>query len=198
MKSIAVYQKYVKYLALPGLALVTAGLLAGLVAGWTPLPAGLLIGGIGLLVVGLGFSEYGQGRFWSQRSTEAGANALVATLAVLVILGLVNFLAVRYSSRLDLTENQIFTLAPQSQEVVQTLEAPVELVIFDALPNSQDRQLLESYQRQGDQFTYEYVNPYDNPRKAQEFGGHPDRLGVSGYWREPEVFAEHWPRGAAL
>jgi len=170
MKSIAVYQKYVKYLALPGLALVTAGLLAGLVAGWTPLPAGLLIGGIGLLVVGLGFSEYGKGRFWSQRSTEAGANALVATLAVLVILGLVNFLAVRYSSRLDLTENQIFTLAPQSQEVVQTLEAPVELVIFDALPNSQDRQLLESYQRQGDQFTYEYVNPYDNPRKAQEFG----------------------------
>jgi hypothetical protein len=29
MKSIAAYQKYVKYLALPGLALVTAGLLAG-------------------------------------------------------------------------------------------------------------------------------------------------------------------------
>jgi ABC-type uncharacterized transport system involved in gliding motility auxiliary subunit len=170
MKSIAVYQKYVKYLALPGLALVTAGLLAGLVAGWTPLPTGLLIGGIGLLIIGLGFSEYGQGRFWSQRSTEAGANALVATLAVLVILGLVNFLAVRYSNRLDLTENQIFTLAPQSQEVVQTLTEPVELVIFDALPNRQDRQLLESYQRQGDQFTYEYVNPYDNPRKAQEFG----------------------------
>ena len=43
-------------------------------------------------------------------------------------------------------------------------------VVFDALPNSQDRQLLESYQRQGDQFNYEYVNPYDDPRKAQEFG----------------------------
>ena len=54
MKSIAVYQKYVKYLALPGLALVTAGLLAGLVAGWTPLPAGLLIGGIGPTGCGAG------------------------------------------------------------------------------------------------------------------------------------------------
>lgn len=170
MKSIVDYQKYVKFLALPGLALVTAGLLAGLVAGWSPLPTGLLIGGIGLLIIGLGFSEYGQGRFWSQRSTEAGANALIATIAVLVILGLVNFLAVRYSTRLDLTENQIFTLAPQSQEVVQALEQPVEVVVFDALPNSQDRQLLESYQRQGGQFNYEYVNPYDNPRKAQEFG----------------------------
>ena len=170
MKSIVTYQKYLKYLALPGLALVTAGLLAGLVAGWTPLPIGLLIGGIGLMLLGLGFSEYGQGRFWSQRSTEAGANALIATAAVLVILGLVNFLAVRYSTRFDLTENQIFTLAPQSQEVVQSLQQPVEVVVFDALPNSQDRQLLESYQRQGDQFNYEYVNPYDDPRKAQEFG----------------------------
>jgi ABC-type uncharacterized transport system involved in gliding motility auxiliary subunit len=170
MKSVTAYQKYVKYLALPGLALVTAGLLAGLLAGWTPLPTGLLIGGIGLLIIGLGFSEYGQGRFWSQRSTEAGANALVATIAVLVILGLLNFLAVRYSHRLDLTENQIFTLAPQSKEVVQSLEQPVEVVVFDVLPNNQDRQLLESYRRQGDQFDYQYVNPYDNPRKTQEFG----------------------------
>jgi len=170
MKSVVAYQKYVKYLALPGLALVTAGLLAGLLAGWTPLPMGLLLGGIGLLIIGLGFSEYGQGRFWSQRSTEAGANALVATIAVLVILGLLNFLAVRYSHRLDLTENQIFTLAPQSKEVVQSLEQPVEVVLFDVLPNNQDRQLLESYRRQGDQFDYQYVNPYDNPRKTQEFG----------------------------
>jgi ABC-type uncharacterized transport system involved in gliding motility auxiliary subunit len=170
MKSVVAYQKYLKYLALPGLALITAGLLAGVVAGWTPLPTGLLIAGIGLLLLGLGFSEYGQGRFWSQRSTEAGANALIATAAVLVILALVNFLAVRYSTRFDLTENQLFTLAPQSQEVVQTLQEPVEVVIFDALPNRQDRQLLESYQRAGDQFSYEYVNPYDDPRKAQEFG----------------------------
>jgi len=170
IKSLGGYQKYLKYLALPGLALITAGLLAGLVAGWTPLPTGLLIGGLGLLLLGLGFSEYGQGRFWSQRSTEVGANALIATAAVLVIMALVNYLAVRYSTRFDLTENQIFTLAPQSQEVVQTLEQPVQVVVFDAIPNRQDRQLLESYQRAGDPFSYAYVNPYDDPRKAQEFG----------------------------
>jgi ABC-type uncharacterized transport system involved in gliding motility auxiliary subunit len=121
MKSLAIYQKYLKYLALPGLALTTAGLLSGILAGWTLLPAGLLVGGIGLLLLGLVLGNPGQGRFWAQRSTEAGANALVATLAVLAILGLVNFLAVRYASRVDLTENQIFTLAPQSQQVVQEL-----------------------------------------------------------------------------
>ncbi|MFQ4137810.1 GldG family protein [Nodosilinea sp. PGN35] len=170
MKSFAVYQKYLKYLALPGLALVTAGLIAGIVAGWTLLPAGLLVGGIGLLLVGLVLGNYGQGRFWAQRSTEAGANALVSTLAVLAILALVNFLAVRYASRVDLTENQIFTLAPQSQQVVQTLENPTRVVVFDPLPNPQDRQLLESYRQAGPQFSFDYVNPYNDPRLAQEFG----------------------------
>ncbi len=170
MKSFAAYKKYLKYLALPGLALVTAGLIAGAVAGWTLLPAGLLVGGIGLLLLGLVLGNQGQGRFWAQRSTEAGANALVATLAVLAILGLVNFLAVRYASRVDLTENQIFTLAPQSQQVVQSLENPTRIVIFDPLPNPQDRQLLESYRQAGPQFTFNYVNPYNDPLQAQDFG----------------------------
>ncbi|MGF1571229.1 MAG: GldG family protein [Nodosilinea sp.] len=170
MKSAGAYQNYLKYLALPGLALITAGLLAGIVAGWTPLPAGLLVGGLGLLLVGLGFSDYGRGRFWGQRSTEAGANALISTLAVLAILALVNFLAVRHTSRIDLTENQLFTLAPQSQQVVQSLENPAEVVIFDAAPNPQDRQLLQSYRQAGPQFSFQYVNPYNDPRQAQEFG----------------------------
>ena len=170
MKSLAIYQKYLKYLALPGLALTTAGLLSGILAGWTLLPAGLLVGGIGLLLLGLVLGNPGQGRFWAQRSTEAGANALVATLAVLAILGLVNFLAVRYASRVDLTENQIFTLAPQSQQVVQELTNPTRFVIFDPLPNPQDRQLLESYRQAGPQFSFDYVNPYNAPLLAQEFG----------------------------
>jgi ABC-type uncharacterized transport system involved in gliding motility auxiliary subunit len=170
MKSFAAYQKYLKYLALPGLALTTAGLLVGGLAGWTLLPAGLLAGGIGLLLLGLVLGNPDQGKFWTQRSTEASANALVSLLAVLAILGLINFLAVRYTSRIDLTENQIFTLAPQSQQVVQGLENPTRVVIFDPLPNPQDRQLLESYRQAGQRFTFEYVNPYNDPRLAQDFG----------------------------
>lgn len=168
MKAIASLQPYLKYLALAGLAAITAGLVAGVAAGWTLLVAGLLVGGIGLLLLGLAFSDP-QGRFWRQRSTEASANALVATLAVLVILGLVNFLAVRYSARIDVTENQLFTLAPQSQVVTRSLEQPVQVVVFDTLQNPQDRQLLESYQRLSSNFSYEYIDPYANPRRAQEF-----------------------------
>lgn len=163
-------QKCLKYLVWPGLALITAGLVVGLLRGWSPLPLVLLLGGLGLAVVGLGSRHAGGQRFWQQRSTQVGANALVGTLAVLTILALLNFLAVRHSIRIDLTENQIFTLAPQSQEVVKALKAPTTVVIFDPNPNPQDRQLLESYRQAGDRFAFEYVNPSENPRQAQEFG----------------------------
>jgi ABC-type uncharacterized transport system involved in gliding motility auxiliary subunit len=44
------------------------------------------------------------------------------------------------------------------------------LIVFDPNQNPQDRQLLESYRRAGSQFAFEFVNPYDNPRQAQDFG----------------------------
>ncbi|MGP1373480.1 MAG: GldG family protein [Almyronema sp.] len=171
MKKLNISSKYLKLLIWPGLALITAGLVAAALGGWTPLPLVFLVVGLGLLGLGAWFSGQGRQSFWQQRSTQVGTNALVAILAVLVILGLVNFLAVRYSARLDLTENQLFTLAPQSEQVVQTLNQPVRVLIFDLAPNPQDQQLLESYRRQNpQQFSYEYVNPYDEPVLSQEFG----------------------------
>jgi len=162
-------RRYLKYLAWLGLLLATAGLVSGVITGWTPLPIALLVAGIGLILVGLAYSDMAQGRFWQQRSTEAGANALVGTLAVLVILGVINWLSVQYSAHLDLTENQIFTLAPQTREITQALDQPIRLVIFDTSPNAQDEELLQRYHRLNPQFDYEYVNPYANPRLAQEF-----------------------------
>jgi ABC-type uncharacterized transport system involved in gliding motility auxiliary subunit len=167
MKGISISRRSLRFLAWPGLALTTAGLVSGSLTGWQLLPAGLFVLGLGLLFVGLSFSG---GAFWQQRSTQAGTNAVLAVGAMVVILGLVNFLGVRYSQRLDLTENQLFTLAPATQQIATTLDQPVKVVVFDVAPNPQDRQLLESYARLTPQFTYEYVDPYANPQQAQAFG----------------------------
>lgn len=167
MQGISFSRRTLRFLAWPGLALATAGLVSGGLTGWQLLPTGLLVLGLGLLLVGLSFSG---GAFWQQRSTQAGTNAALAVVAMLVILGLVNFLGVRYSSRIDLTENQIFTLAPATQQLTADLDQPVKVVIFDVAQNPQDVQLLTSYARLNPQFTYEYVDPYANPQQAQAFG----------------------------
>jgi ABC-type uncharacterized transport system involved in gliding motility auxiliary subunit len=167
MKGMSFSRRTLRFLAWPGLALTTAGLVSGSLTGWQLLPSGLMVLGLGLLLVGLSFSG---GAFWQQRSTQAGTNAALAVVAMLVILGLVNFLGVRYSSRIDLTENQIFTLAPATEQVATALEQPVRVVVFEAAQNPQDVQLLESYARLTPQFTYEYIDPYANPQQAQAFG----------------------------
>ncbi|MDA0266283.1 MAG: Gldg family protein [Cyanobacteria bacterium] len=159
--------QWLKFLTWPGLALSTAGLVAGGLSGWQWLPVVMLLVGIGLLLVGFSFSG---GRFWQQRSTQAGTNATVAVLALVVILGLVNFLAVRSSTRLDLTENQIFTLAPATQTITQALTTPVKVVVFDVAQNAQDVQILKGYRSLTSNFSYEYIDPYANPQQAQAFG----------------------------
>ncbi len=57
----------------------------------------LLVIGLMLVVASVAASDLRSwSGFWRRRSTQAGTNAAVSVLAVLVILGLVNFLGDRY------------------------------------------------------------------------------------------------------
>lgn len=170
MKTIATKKNYWKYLFWLGPALVLMGLSAGVVSGnWEPVPLALVIGGIVLIGLWLLFQAR-ESNWWGRRSTQTGTNALLATLAVLVILGLVNFLALRYPVRVDFTETELFTLAPQSRQLVGNLQDPVKVWVFDREQNPQDRELLENYRRQGQQFSFEYVDPQARPGLAEKFG----------------------------
>ncbi|MBD2456425.1 Gldg family protein [Nostoc sp. FACHB-87] len=169
MKKITKKQPW-KYLFWLGPFLFMVGFTAGLVSGsWGLLPLAFMIPGIAII----GFWVFWQSqhsRWWASRSTQAGTNAVVATAAVLVILGLINFLGVRYQLRQDLTETQLFTLAPQSQELVRRLPQTVKIWVFDTNQNPQDRELLENYQRQSSKFQFEYVDPQSRPGIAERFG----------------------------
>jgi ABC-type uncharacterized transport system involved in gliding motility auxiliary subunit len=169
MKSIK-SKTYLSYLFLLGPVLSIMGISARIVSGnWSPVALGLLIAGaviIGLWLLFLGSLAPG---FWGRRSTQAGTNAFIATLSVLVILALVNFLAVRYPLRVDLTENQLFTLSPLSQQVVKNLQQPVKVWVFNPNPNPADRELLENYGRYGSNLQFEFVDPQLKPAIAQKF-----------------------------
>ncbi|MEB3358016.1 MAG: DUF4350 domain-containing protein [Synechococcales bacterium] len=165
--------RVLKYLFWLGPILVIMGLTAGIVAGsWGTLPLALLLSGVLLLLLWLLAESNSLPGFFGRRSTQAGTNALLSTIAVIVILGLLNFLAVRYVQRIDLTENQLFTLSPQTQEILKNLDQPVKAWVFwdEQTPsNPAVLDLLENYQRQTDQFTYEFVDPQSQPGLAEQF-----------------------------
>jgi ABC-type uncharacterized transport system involved in gliding motility auxiliary subunit len=174
MKSIAPrWSANGKYLFLLGLCLLAAAISVATVAGsWNPVAIGLAIAGGVCILLWLIFQTAFSRGFWGQRSTQAGANALLSTLAVLIILGLINFLVIQYSNRLDLTENQFLSLASQTQAVLSQLKQPVKVLVFQtpSQPDPSVRPLLEEYQRRGGgKFSFELIDPQAQPALAQKY-----------------------------
>jgi ABC-type uncharacterized transport system involved in gliding motility auxiliary subunit len=150
--------------------LIAAGLTVGFISEkWGIIPFILIATGIAIAIIWLLWQSK-RTNWWARRSTQAGTNAILATTAVVVILGLINFLGTRYSFRQDITETQLFTLAPQSQELARSLKSPVKVWVFDVAQNPQERELLENYQRQSSQFKFEYVDPQARPGLVKKFG----------------------------
>ena len=156
-----------KYLVWPGLMLVTAGLVVGALNGWTGVAVGLLVVGAIAILGAIASGSYSG--FWQQRSTLAGTNAVVSVLSVFLILGLINLLGNSYSWRTDLTEGQLLSLSPASQDAVESLEQPTELLLFSRLPNPTEKKLLDNYRRYNSDFTYRYVDPTADPQLAGQF-----------------------------
>jgi ABC-type uncharacterized transport system involved in gliding motility auxiliary subunit len=145
------------------------GLTIGATSQWTILPLGFITAGVVICLFWVLVQAH-KSQFWQQRSTQSNTNAVIAILAFLTILGLINFLGNRYQIRLDLTETQLFTLAPQSQEILRTLPQPAKLWLFTREKNPEDQELLQRYGQQNPQFSFEYVDPQTRPGLAEKFG----------------------------
>jgi len=111
--------------------------------------------------------------FSSRRSTRMGANSLLMVLFFIAILTIVNFLAARHSVRWDLSENQNFSLAPQTYRVIRSLPREVKITVFtrEKDPGYQSYQeRLDSYRQASPKISVEFVDPERQPRVAQTYG----------------------------
>src|SRR5262245_3305999 len=86
-----------------------------------------------------------------QRSTRYGAGAAVYTLLFIGLIAGVNYLGHRRHTRWDVTETGVYTLAPQSKKVAESLKDDLTMTAFvEGGVNPALDSLLESYT---------YVNP---------------------------------------
>ena len=153
-----------------GITLCIAGIVATAIVGsWTTVSLVLLVLGVVLLLLTLGFWGRKNG-IWQRRSTKQGASAIAKTTVVLLIIGAINWAGVIYDKRWDLTENQSYTLSEQSQSIVANLTQPLEVVVFDRNLNPELEGLLENYQRYSDLFQFRAVDPEREIGLAQQYG----------------------------
>jgi gliding motility-associatede transport system auxiliary component len=111
--------------------------------------------------------------FSARRSTRVGANSLVIVLLVVGILAITNFLAARHSLRWDLSEDQNFSLAPQTYRVLRSLSHDVKVTVFTTEKDPgfhPYKERLDSYRQASPKITLEFIDPERQPKVAQSYG----------------------------
>ncbi len=170
MTKISKYNRILKYLFIPGLILTIAGLVPIFITKTQSILylSLVIVGSIFLLLWFVYLLVTGRS-FWQKRSTQIGTNAFVSTISLVIILALINFIAVRYSPRIDLTENKLYTLSPETQEIVKNIDKPTKIYVFDKEITPQDQDLLENYQRYSKNFQFEVIDPDIEVGLTQQF-----------------------------
>lgn len=108
-------------------------------------------------------------RMFSGRQARYGTLAVTSVLIVLAILVAINYIAKRQNKRWDLTESKQYTLSDQSRNILQKLDAPLQIMVFDRETEFQRfRDRLREYEYGSKQVSTEYVDPDRKPAVAQQ------------------------------
>jgi ABC-type uncharacterized transport system involved in gliding motility auxiliary subunit len=163
----------------------------------------LLISGGVLLLAAIVLGFEGIVKYFSRRSSQLGTNTTVLALAVLVILGLVNFVSYRHHKRFDLTTEKLYTLSDQTKKVVGALTQDINIARFAKTPNDQLNELMSEYKNLSPHIKFQNVDPTEKPDVAKEYGAtrmgdvivaagprhQPLEPGVDGAYSEQDVTA---------
>ena len=109
-------------------------------------------------------------RSFSGREARFGTLAFASIAVVLAILVGINYLASRRNKRWDLTAAKQFTLSDQTRKILQGLERPVAIRVFDRSEGFERfRERLDEYRYASDKISVEYIDVDRRPAEAQRF-----------------------------
>lgn len=114
----------------------------------------------------------------SKRRFEGRTNVGIASLLVILIVVMANYLAFRHYRRFDWTSEGVFTLSDRTRAVLRELDRDVDvyLVMSAGEPNYQDlRELLERYRGEQQRLTLHFVDP---DRQTAEYRLIAERFGL--------------------
>jgi ABC-type uncharacterized transport system involved in gliding motility auxiliary subunit len=109
-------------------------------------------------------------RSFSGRQARLGSLAAASVAVVLGILFAINYLAARHDKRWDLTAAKQFSLSDQTRKVLQGLQRPVHVRVFDrsdGFPRFRER--LAEYEYASKQVTVEYIDMEKKPTAANQY-----------------------------
>ena len=167
------FAPYTRYAALLGLVFVVFALGAWLVASEAKLWM-QIVGAVGILLVAVTVLLHPAETkaILTGRQARYGGNALLMSVAFLLIVGMVNYLGTRHHQRWDTTESKQFSLSEQTLQILRDLQEPVQVKLFFT-PSHYNRtkaeDLVKEYAMRSNKFTYEFIDPDRQRREAMDY-----------------------------
>ena len=129
-----------------------------------------LVGGAFALIGWLTASWGSLGELAGSRSARYGANAALYSGAFIGLLIAINYIAAHHTRQFDLTAEKVFSLSPQSINVVKNLKRPLKLYGFVQEGRSPTAEaLFQEYAYASPKISYELVDPNRHPELADRF-----------------------------
>ncbi len=158
------------------ISLVGGGILYLTIAELENFAVSVLVIGLALLLLALILSPRAAALFLVGRRGRYGSNVLIMTLAFFVIAILVNFLLFRNPTRVDTTATQVFTLAPQTINILEDLDTTVRANAFftpssaaTAAARQQAEDLLNEFERYSGNFVHRFIDPEVSRALAEQY-----------------------------
>jgi ABC-type uncharacterized transport system involved in gliding motility auxiliary subunit len=109
-------------------------------------------------------------RMFARRQARYGTLAATSIAIVLGILVGINYIASRENKRWDLTASGEFTLSEQTRKIMNRLDAPLRMTVFDRSTQfDRFKQRLPEYEYASKRVSVEYVDPDKDPGLAQKY-----------------------------
>lgn len=147
---------------------------------------------IGLLLLLLFFYIYFPEirEFITKRSTKYAFNTAIMTLVFTVIIGLVAGMSVKYKVRVDLTQDNRYTLSSHTVKILKSLKEDVEAIAFyrsDERTRQAMSDLLNEYAYHSPKFSFRFVDPDRDPIETAKYDVTSYRTTVLKYGNKVEV-----------
>lgn len=133
----------------------------------------LVVAGLGLIAFYALERPEQVGAFLGARQFRYGTNTAVMSIAAIMIVVLLNVLASRYSVRLDMTADRVYSLSEQTVAILRQLDRPVHFVGFlqrGTQRHERVEDLLEEYSRHSPLISFEMADPDLQPGLARQYG----------------------------
>jgi ABC-type uncharacterized transport system involved in gliding motility auxiliary subunit len=106
----------------------------------------------------------------SKRSIQYGSNVLVQVVIVIGIMGFLAFITTRQNFRSDWTANKLYSLADQTEKILDGLDKEVRVTAFYKGGEQRGaKDLLYEYTYRSGNFKYDVVDPDEKPQIARQY-----------------------------